>query len=420
MVIRAPKPPKPPKSLNEQPQTPTPKIMPSQSITLAHLPDDILLTILSNLDAARELRALALSCHRLHRLVASEGWRVFVRNRFASLTIPMPTTKRQRWNELASSLTWQSRCWDKRSLQFQGLMPREASSKKGGRNAAARVSRAQPFQPVVDAYYDPDTREELVVWGAGEDIVARYRQKESQRDKTKVEWHIARGKEGGFKAGYDDVRAIVFVKDHVVRGEGGERRVILAGRDNGDLALLSAEGESFGKRLVRFAPTPPPEDAGTGEEGGLPPLRQDTINSLDILRSGGRSVVAAATKSGVMVYQVPDEEKPAEVNPLATYDMREMVGSSTSMQLCRAKWMARGDILALALKGCREPLRYLQVTPSGYTYYTAAKNPRFNEEYWLEDTTNICPNSLQPVNVWGAGMGGLNLTLSAWRDGSCR
>ncbi|KAK0628886.1 hypothetical protein B0T17DRAFT_588872 [Bombardia bombarda] len=362
--------------------------------TLADLPDDVLLLVLASLESARDLRALALSCTRLHQLVRDDGWRVFVRNRFSSLSIPIPPNGSHGWKQMAESLTWQSRCWDKRSLQFQAFLPRSAPS-RGPR------TRQAPFQPVVDAHLDPETNQELVVWGAGENIVARYRERRGRGEPANITWHRSEGKDLGFTAGYDDVISISILK---TRHQAG--RAILTGRDNGDLSLLSAEPDRFGERLVHFHPTP--------EEH----LQQDTINSLDVLNTSSKMLISAATKSGVLVYHLPEDDV-SEVTPSTTYDLRTDVFDNSAAQLCRATWMGQGDVLALALKGCKDPLRYLSLTPSGWTHHSAAKNMDVERQFDIK-YGNICPNSLQPVQPVAGSKGGTSLLLSAWRDGTCR
>ncbi|KAK4217257.1 hypothetical protein QBC37DRAFT_415259 [Rhypophila decipiens] len=373
--------------------------------TLVDLPDDILLIVLATLDSARDLRALALSCHRLHRFVTNDGWRVFVRNRFPSLEVPPPSRNLLGWKKTAESLTWQSRHWDKRSLQFQALLPRSGSA-LGTVPRTRERQRGGLFQPVIDAHLDPETHEELVVWGAGENIVARHRQRNASDGKSEnVTWLQSEGRHHGFTAGFDDVRAIKILKD-----EGRHHKAFLAGRDNGDLALLSTEPGQFGKRLVEFGP----EDGVQGTEQHA----QDTINSIDVLTSNHSSLISATTKSSIFLYRLPEDES-THVVPETVLNLRQDVFESSASQLCRATWMGE-DTLALALKGCKDPLRYMTLTPTGWTHHTAAKNPKLETLFGV-GYGNICPNSLQPIRDSSTSSGGgTSLLLSAWRDGTVR
>ncbi|KAK3945625.1 hypothetical protein QBC46DRAFT_249300 [Diplogelasinospora grovesii] len=387
-----------------------------QQLSLPDLPDDVQILVLSNLESARDIRAVSLACRSLHRHVQEEGWRAFVLSRFPTLSIPAPSntdTRGREWQKRAESLTFQSRCWDRRSFEALATLDRRAGG-VGWRDHVLRV----PFRPAIDAHADADTREELVVWGAGDDIVARWRTMSSTR-KTRASWHQLVGTEHGDQPGRGDVIAIKLVK-HM---QGGSGLAMIAGRNNGELSLLSAEpGPGFGKRLARFAPGSPGGDDDVNPAEPRPV--QDTINSLDLQRHGGRKegMIAAATNTSIFLYEPPPEkhDQVSEVAPSTAYDLKEHVFDSESAQLRNAVWMGRGDVLALALKGCKHQLRYLAVTPSGeWAPHTAAKNLRVKREFGIK-SKSLCPNSLAPVRQQGSSTGGTSLLLSAWGDGTCR
>ncbi len=46
--------------------------------------DDIILIILSEIEAARDLAHLGQTCRRLHQIVSDVGWRLFAQKRFPS------------------------------------------------------------------------------------------------------------------------------------------------------------------------------------------------------------------------------------------------------------------------------------------------------------------------------------------------
>ncbi|KAK1759700.1 EID1-like F-box protein 1 [Echria macrotheca] len=379
--------------------------------TLSDLPGDVLVIVIKHLDAARDLRALALMNRRLSRLISNEGWRIFVRNRFNSLSIPVPSTSGGlSWRQLADSLTWQSRCWDRRALQFQSLRPDAPSQRSNSR-------RSGSFQPIVQAHFDLDTQEEMVLWGAGEEIVARYRQRARPDDPGWVKWARSGGAEMGYVAGRDDVTAMSILKDGTAYN--GDR-AFLTGRDNGELTLLSAELDRFGQTLVRF-------DTGSSGDPELgtalnPWPERNGIGSVDIVPVNSESLIAAATKSAVLVYKVPSDDA-TDVSPLARYGLTDLPAARDinfdQATLCHATWMGQGDTLALALKGSSQPLQYISITPSGWSLHAASKNARLESSYGIE-YGNICPHSLQPVKPESSSKGGTSLLLSAWRDGTCR
>ncbi|KAK4249571.1 hypothetical protein C7999DRAFT_12591 [Corynascus novoguineensis] len=370
---------------------------------LPDLPDDILFLVLANLECTRDFRALALSCRRLHRLVSSDGWRIFVRTKFPSLAVPAPAAGSRTWRQLAESMTWQSRCWDKRSLQFHVLLPRQEFSGHGRRYGDGLGG----FMSVVDAHLDLATQQELVVWGAGEDIHARYRERQGRGKASKVSWHKLGGNDSGLRGGYDDVKTLKVVKH-------GGSRAIIAGRHNGELSLLSAEPNCFGERIAQLGPV---TEQNTSSQQLSEP---DTINSLDIFQSSSGPLLAAAAKTTLRIYGLPEDD--AEViSPLSTYDLRDNILFFSSARLGAARWLDNGDTIAMALVGCKDPLRYLARTPTGWSHHAAAKNERMEKEFGASFARTVTPNSLEPVHYLQSGARrGTSLLLSSWKDGTIR
>ncbi|KAK4199767.1 hypothetical protein QBC40DRAFT_175597 [Triangularia verruculosa] len=370
------------------------------------LPVEVQLLVFANLDCARDLRALALSCKKLHSAVDSDGWRHFVERSFPSLSIPVAGGNRHTWKQLAESLTWQSRCWDRRALQFQVLLhsPHGDNVPRHRANMRRNAGYKSLFHSVVDAHFDPATHQELVVWGAGEDVVARYRERQGGGKPSKSSWHRINGKELGFKAAYDDVNSIKIISHHT-------GRAIVTGRHNGTLSLISAEPDHFGEPIseLKFTPSYATDTTDTSEP--------DNVSSLDVLQHGGKTRIAAATRNSLLIYDLP-EDNASELEPSATFDLKTEIFSLNSSRLSRARWMEQGETIALALSGSPDPLRYLSLTPTGITHHTAAKNASIAAQFELKNNGNICPNSLEPVYRNGGSK--TSLLLSAWRDGTIR
>lgn len=265
------------------------------------------------------------------------------------------------------------------------------------------------FQPVVAVGLDEGAGREVVVWGAGEDLVGRVRARGKDGG---VRWVGRRGVEGGWKGGYGDLKGVAVVE---WRGGGEEKEVVVTGRDSGEVEMVWGEGKRFGEGVgVRFV-------LGEEGEGGL-----ETVGSLDVW--GGRRV-AVAGKTEVVVWGLPvdggvgDGGEEVEVRPSLVYDLGEKVFRASRRglqrpQVCRATWMGEG-MMALALKGVDDPLRYLELTPTGWTHHTAVKSSRLEEKFGIE-YGNLCPSSLTPVQPLASSRSGTNLLLSAWRDGSIR
>jgi hypothetical protein len=259
---------------------------------------------------------------------------------------------------------------------------------------------------VVDAHLDLATQQELVVWGAGEDIVARYRERQGQGKVSKTSWQKLEGGKLGLSGGYDDVKTIKIVKH-------GSGRAIVAGRHNGVLSLLSAEPDRFGEHIAQFI-------SATDSEINTRQLSEPgTINALDVVESSKGPLVAAASKTDLRIYGLPDSHS-GEIAPSTSYDLKERDLMPSSARLGGAKWMGDGESIALALVGSKDPLRYLSLTPTGWSHHAVGKSRRMEEEFNIGSDRTISPNSLEPVYLHSGAKRGTSLLLSSWKDGTIR
>lgn len=378
---------------------------------MLELPDDVLYLVFTHLDTAKDLRALSLTNKRIHTVINGdhhEGWRVFVRSRFPSLYLTSLPISSLTWPHLADSLTWQSRAWDRRSLSFQAMLPTPPRNPRRGSVTGRRLHQA-PFHPVVDAHSNLDTKEELVVWGAGETIVAR-RRSGRQADWTPKEtvWHRVEGTELGYSAGYDDVTALSIVGD--VCGKAGNLGMVV-GRDNGHVALLGAEATAFGQRLADFHPRHATDESTA--------WTQDKINCVDVLHQESR--MAVTTKASVLLYSLPQDETGIDIAPSACLSFATQATDESWESVGSAKWMGK-DTLALGMSGRKDPLRYVKVSPTGFEDVIPVKNTGLEEKFSIESNkSSLCTSSLNPIDATSiTGGHGSNLLLSSWRDGSIR
>ncbi|TPX18869.1 uncharacterized protein E0L32_011421 [Thyridium curvatum] len=369
--------------------------------SLDSLPDDLLFPILHGLDTAGDVARVSASCRRVRKFVQDEGWRIFARTRFPSLDLP--TSTGFGWDRISDSLTWQSRCWDRRSISFQFYEPpqEERPVDRRGRQRPRRGPPRRPYQPVLDAHFDLETGEELVAWGAGESLVARRRARARDSQTSTSVWKSWDGQAAGHTPGTDDVKALKIVPCPGARH--GEL-ALLTGRETGDLVLHSAEEGNFGEVLANFV-TNVSEDADNNPERKS--AASGGIQSLDLRKNQNR--LAVAVNKGIFLYDLPQDET-SEVTPTAFLDLRDHVAEGDSVLLQRAKWIA-DDTLALAFKSRSTPLRCLQITPSGFEL-TAVTS---------DTSVHICPTSIEPVSPpSSSGSPCSSLLLSAWRDGTCR
>ncbi|KAI0133534.1 F-box domain-containing protein [Xylariales sp. AK1849] len=395
------------------------------SQSLETLPLDILLIILAYLDTARSIAGLAATCKRLYEVMKVNGWRMFVWNRFDSLTLPQSVTGGG-WHGLAQELTKQSRDWERRAFS---VVSWTTPTKRPPRNqhnlgnvSVTRRFRMQtvPCQVMVDATLNIEgkARKETVVWGAGEDVVARIRKTDSSPHKSE-DWFALEGAPLGFKSGKDDVTSISILEQPDATAS------ILVGRASGDLRLLSMGRASFGQTQVSFRPF-------QIEHSGAQ-IEQNEIQSCDI--DSFRGSLAAVTKDTVLRYPLAGQSAqtqqndsatdgilPPHVNPTEALNLRAIYASRPFKFLRSIKFMGNGD-LAVGMASSYEPLRYLTTTPTGSELIAVAKmspSDRCAESNTLNNRDLGTVRDILPLDAASIAGGHGNVVLSSYDDATIR
>lgn len=222
------------------------------------LPPEILSQIIVHLPAAKHVRDLALTCHRLHRFVEKDAWRIFALTRFPSISIP------PHWKDGAHALTTLSRNLDRRAfianevgLNKPILCLPEGNVIHGWRE---KPSQSMGYQAMVDSHEvwtggDWKSRKEVVAWGAGADLVLKTitRNRDSDREffrhprerGQRFEHALGRVKLLKYKdkshlQGRDDITAV-----KILRSESESnlsypdvKEEVVVGRASGNLSLL--------------------------------------------------------------------------------------------------------------------------------------------------------------------------------------
>ncbi|KAB5583033.1 hypothetical protein GE09DRAFT_947631 [Coniochaeta sp. 2T2.1] len=370
---------------------------------LESLPHETFLRVAKNLETTRDLLALAQTSKKVnHSVMSSLTWQDFVKTKFPDRNIPRKNGPHD-WKGIAEALTYQTRCFDRRSLRFTAMYPARRQQRRRGLD----------YQPIVDVNFDMDSGLETLIWGAGEDIMVRYRQ-QGRPQQNGVEWRQIFGNHTGLRAGRDDIRTMNIVKLPHLKAP-----AMLVGRDNGDLSLLSARNDrNWGRQLANFSP----DHANRPIQGTFPnkdlPLKQQMVYAADVFndRTSGNAIsLVACTNLGASIYRLPQDSNTSCIAPDAICDHSEQ----TDQKIWNAKWMGSNKLLALALRGTDHPLRLMSVTPTGLEVYAAAKNNRVHEVFELNDVS-ILVNSLQPVSRFPGTADKSTLLLSSWKDGTIR
>ena len=267
----------------------------------------------------------------------------------------------------------------------------------GGRQTA-------PVQPVVDAGVDWVTGEQLVVWGAGEDLVAsrrpsRWGRQLAGRLHETVAW---RGAGFGYRSGFDDITGIVLCGRD---GDGsGPARFVAVGRATGDVCLHSTEGVL---PLLHRLETTGTTESADGDEF--------EVRSMDCSR---RFVATGMREGSVFLHSLPEDNvlRSLASEPVLRLDMENDRTGSRNDQIhasIRCIKLVRDDLLVVGLVGQERPLRYIRLTESGHVTEFAPRNPLY--DLGVVQTT---VRAIQPLCANDTKLG--HLVLGAWDDGTIR
>ncbi|KAI2628148.1 hypothetical protein GGS21DRAFT_527975 [Xylaria nigripes] len=376
-----------------------------QPSTLDTLPTDILYVILGLLDTARSVANLSATCKGLNHVISTSGWRIFVRKRFNTLTLPEIGFESD-WVELARILTVQSRDWDRRAFVINYLTPPRQTRLSYVQRG--RVNQSIPNSIIVDASLQRRGRfdEELVVCGAGEDVWARIRRK----DHTSVvseNWYCSQGSESGFVAGKDDTTAISIAKAQS-SGEIEDLGVVV-GRANGDLRLLSLGDSSFGHTLMQFRPSPSSS------------LQQREIQAIDIDNDSG--MIAVGTREDFLLYPIQGRSQIQHnlvnstcTDPVTAVSLRTMPECS-AFGFIRSVKTLKKDTFAVALNRSFDPIHVIHATPTGLSL---SKPALISSEHSHLGSIPPTIRALLPVDLRSIASGCGNTLLSSWDDGTIR
>jgi hypothetical protein len=366
-------------------------------VSLASLPDDLVLDIVEHLDTARDVAHVSALTKHLRSLVRQDGWRTFVKTRFPSLEIA--TNGDTQWSTIADRATYLDRCWEKRGFWINVLHEKKQQPERFHRRVAG--SQSVLFHTVLDARLSSSLQNDVLAAGVGESLMVRMKPVNGKPDT----WHQIPGQAHGYKGGIGDVTAVSVIEDNEVPG-------VVVGRANGDIQILSGRDDftSISRQLK-------------GTDG---PLRD---NLSDMRKSPGQTAVsslqwqpeanllASGKGSTLMLYDL-SASGDSGLTPIESYDFSKTSPGDEASFLRSTKFMSK-DVVACALGASRNPLRWGQLTPTGIHFTNAADNPRpLDDAAKLTDVRmgeKTTVRAIEPVRG-----GNENLLLSTWDDGTYR
>ncbi|KAM0812255.1 putative F-box domain-containing protein [Seiridium cardinale] len=162
--------------------------------------------------------------------------------------------------------------------------------------------------------------EETVAWGAGEDVVVRWREARHSSP-TQEKWGTIEEANTGFRSGTDDVTAVSILNDST------QSPALLVGSASGYLQLSSISLNDFGRSIAWFQP--PPSRAGTS-------IEPREIQQFDTNIS--KNTTAVVTKDNLLVYPLPEAWSTPDqgeylAQPSESFDVRKMQNAEEFMLL---------------------------------------------------------------------------------------
>ncbi|PNH44409.1 hypothetical protein VD0003_g9429 [Verticillium dahliae] len=374
------------------------------AMSLAALPTDILLDIIAHLATAAPVARLAQTSKALHALVAAAGWKTFLQHAFPTLPLhhgeaqPLHDDGAQPWAGLARALTAAARLRDRHA--YVPVVYTDARAASGNFLDGYTAAHAHPFSPCVDARLVHAGTQELVVWGAGEDLVGRFRHVSASASAGAEAWFRLDGSTAGHRPVGGDVTA---VRVGAPRGRLG----LFVGRASGVLELVSAEAgaDDAGRVVAAFHV---PRGAAQGASWG-------SVGFVDLFP--GDEMLVSGDRARLGVYRLTDDhdrQQQQQQQPAATYSFPGPAGP----RFLHAAKPLSDTTLACALGGDDEPLRLLTLTPAGPLVPLSTGKPRRllsklpssgGTDRSSRQTTVRALEGLSP-----------NVLLSAWDDGAVR
>lgn len=332
----------------------------SQCPTLATLPPEILVQIVTHITTAKELCHLSLVCKRLHTFIENNGFRVLSQTLFPYVQFPSTHTALF-WRDALHGLITQTRNWDRKAFTAWIISSERDGNQKDG-NARRRTHNAprgqtMGFIPVIDSYEawyggDWSSRKETVAWGAGADLVVRSR---TMGPKAQDVWNAtvnrnpkyfnahyhtykwANYHEPGVKEGLDDITFVKLLQQASV----DDPEQFIVGRVSGALDLVSLN-QNTSQSQVRCSFT---------TEGRA--VRSATTNGLQTL------LAACLSDSIVSLYSIcsSTSHTAREIAPVAE------TSANPSGQVGRT-WTSRflnNDRLAVGYGPAPQPIRIYKI-----------------------------------------------------------
>ncbi|KAF4421703.1 hypothetical protein FACUT_10921 [Fusarium acutatum] len=321
--------------------------------SLASLPDDIVLDIVEHLDTARDVAHVSALTKHLQSLIRQDGWRTFVKTRFPSLHID--TNSETRWSFVADRATYLDRCWEKRGFWVNVLHEKKNQPERFQRRVAG--SQSVLFHSVLDVRLMSSLNNEVIAAGVGENLMVCIKPVDGQQDT----WYQIGGHDHGYRAGTGDVTATSVTENYGIPN-------IVVGRANGDISIHSGK-DKFATVAKHLNPT----DEALLSHASDPMRKSPGQVAVSSLQWHPETNLLASGKGSVLTLYNLNVSDDQVLSPLDYHEFSKASPADEASLLRSTKFMGN-DIMACALGGTRNPLRWGQLTPAGLQFFNAHSN----------------------------------------------
>lgn len=227
---------------------------------LSELPSEIIVHIAEFLPSTSAITHLAGSCRRLYKIIkANESaiFRAFVQSKFAPTPIPpaTPASTPAFWKDAACALVSRSRALNRLGIIGRFVVPPENITRIGFQGTTRVDNPTLGYRPAIDSHeiWNGDRwadRKEVLVWGAGHQVVLRTKQSGTQPHEN---WVLFNDVEHA--TSYDDICGMHLIHPDSGSQEDNTNHLIL-GRVRGDLAHLALSEDTathkYEKRFMTY------------------------------------------------------------------------------------------------------------------------------------------------------------------------
>ncbi|EER29229.1 F-box domain containing protein [Coccidioides posadasii C735 delta SOWgp] len=378
-------------------------------VSLLVLPSEIIYNIVSYLPTLASITHLSRTCRRLYEVISADHYRIlqaFVKSQFPSIETP------PFWADAARALTSRSRAFDRRAVIARFILPPDNATRIGNPRTIRTDHPTLGYRPVIDSYevwYGNawSARKEVLVWGAGADLVIRIkdygrkylkvtnnagcpsnasRRRASGTPQDYVSWATFNDLHG--VNSWDDISGVHLLGSS--HSKWTEDEDIIFGRRNGKLVRTSISAETGSSRLEKSYLT----------LGGY-------LEGTDISSGPCRMLAASMNRKSILFFRVDAEED--EVHPFETLKI-----TAHGLGRYRCSRILCDEKIAVGSDGESDKISVFSFRPNGTVKLRDLRVD--DDEPRRAKATTIEPLTLSRVSGGNPG----DLFLSGWEDSKTR